>query len=69
MNLKAVERQSLEGRLAPRLEREEFLLHYQPKVNLETGEITGVEALIRWQHPIEDSSLLPSSCPSQKIVA
>jgi diguanylate cyclase (GGDEF)-like protein/PAS domain S-box-containing protein len=51
MNLRAVERQSLEGSLRHALEREQFLLHYQPKVNLETGEITGVEALIRWQHP------------------
>jgi EAL domain-containing protein (putative c-di-GMP-specific phosphodiesterase class I) len=51
MNLKAVERQSLEGSLRCALEQEEFLLHYQPKVNLDTGEITGVEALIRWQQP------------------
>jgi diguanylate cyclase (GGDEF)-like protein/PAS domain S-box-containing protein len=49
MNLKAVRRQSLEGSLRHALEREEFLLHYQPKVDLQTGEITGVEALIRWQ--------------------
>jgi diguanylate cyclase len=57
MNLKAVERQSLEGSLRGALEREEFLLHYQPKVNLDTGEITGVEALIRWQQP--DRGLVP----------
>jgi diguanylate cyclase (GGDEF)-like protein/PAS domain S-box-containing protein len=59
MNFKAVERQSLEGSLRCALEREEFLLHYQPKVNLATGEITGVEALIRWQQP--DRGLVPPS--------
>src|SRR4029077_8867086 len=59
MNRKAVERQSLEGSLRRALEREEFLLHYQPKVNLETGEITGVEALIRWRQP--DRGLVPPS--------
>jgi diguanylate cyclase (GGDEF)-like protein/PAS domain S-box-containing protein len=59
MNLKAVERQSLEGSLRRALEREEFLLHYQPKVNLDTGEITGVEALIRWQQP--ERGLVPPS--------
>jgi diguanylate cyclase (GGDEF)-like protein/PAS domain S-box-containing protein len=59
MNLKAVERQSLEGDLRRALEREEFFLHYQPKVNLNAGEITGVEALIRWQQP--DRGLVPPS--------
>jgi diguanylate cyclase (GGDEF)-like protein/PAS domain S-box-containing protein len=59
MNLKAVERQSLESSLRRALEREEFLLHYQPKVNLDTGEITGVEALVRWQQP--DRGLVPPS--------
>jgi EAL domain-containing protein (putative c-di-GMP-specific phosphodiesterase class I) len=51
MNVRAVERQSIEGDLRCALERDEFVMHYQPKIDLKTGEITGVEALIRWQHP------------------
>ena len=58
MSLRAVERQSLEGQLRYALERQELLLHYQPKVNLKTGAITSVEALVRWQHP-ERGLLLP----------
>jgi diguanylate cyclase (GGDEF)-like protein/PAS domain S-box-containing protein len=52
MNVRAVERQSIEENLRRALEREEFTLHYQPKVNLKRGEITGAEALLRWTHPI-----------------
>jgi diguanylate cyclase (GGDEF)-like protein len=57
MNARAVERQSMEGRLRGALDRREFVLHYQPKVDIETGEMIGAEALIRWQHP--DRGLLP----------
>ena len=59
MNARAVERQALEGGLRHALERQEFVLHYQPKVNLETGAISGAEALIRWLHP--DRGLVPPS--------
>ncbi|HSD95552.1 MAG TPA: EAL domain-containing protein, partial [Sulfuricaulis sp.] len=51
MSAKALEKFMLETSLRHALEREEFLLHYQPQVNLATGLITGVEALLRWQHP------------------
>jgi diguanylate cyclase (GGDEF)-like protein/PAS domain S-box-containing protein len=51
MHLDALERQNLERDLRHALERREFVLHYQPRVNLGTRAITGVEALIRWRHP------------------
>jgi diguanylate cyclase (GGDEF)-like protein/PAS domain S-box-containing protein len=51
MNVRAVERQSIEEALRTALERQELALHYQPKINLRTGAITGAEALVRWTHP------------------
>ncbi len=51
MNVRAVERQSIEESLRGAVERNELSLHYQPKINLETGSIIGAEALLRWTHP------------------
>ena len=51
MQARLLERQRLEGSLRHALSRKEFTLHYQPKIDLKTGEITGVEALLRWKHP------------------
>jgi diguanylate cyclase (GGDEF)-like protein/PAS domain S-box-containing protein len=51
MTAEGLERLDLEQDLRRALERGELFLQYQPQIDLKTGEITGVEALLRWQHP------------------
>ena len=51
MNTRAVERQSIEEDLRRALEQKQFSLDYQPKIDIKTGAIKGVEALLRWTHP------------------
>jgi diguanylate cyclase (GGDEF)-like protein/PAS domain S-box-containing protein len=58
MNARAAERQALESGLRHAVERKQFVLHYQPKIDLTSGAIVGVEALVRWSHP-ERGLMLP----------
>lgn len=51
MNIRAIERQLIEAHLRTALENGEFVLYYQPKIDLQSGKITSAEALVRWQHP------------------
>ena len=51
LNTQAVERLTLEGRLRSAVARQELFLMYQPQMDIATGRITGLEALLRWQHP------------------
>jgi diguanylate cyclase (GGDEF)-like protein len=57
MDLHADRRLAMEIGLRRALEREEFILHYQPKVDVASGRVTAMEALLRWQHP--ELGLLP----------
>ena len=57
LNTRAQQRLSLEAGLRHALERNEFELHYQPKIDVISGKVLGVEALIRWNHP--DRGLIP----------
>ncbi|MEO1202128.1 MAG: EAL domain-containing protein [Pseudomonadota bacterium] len=59
MNEAAVERLMTKSKLKRSFERDELLVHYQPKYNLETGEVFGAEALVRWELP-ERGVILPA---------
>ena len=58
LNVRALERQVLESGLRRAIEGHELVLHYQPKVDLESGAIVGAEAFVRWRHP-ERGLILP----------
>jgi EAL domain-containing protein (putative c-di-GMP-specific phosphodiesterase class I) len=51
MNVTTIERLSMEASLRKALEQDEFMLYYQPQVDVRTGNVIGMEALLRWQHP------------------
>ncbi len=57
MNMMATEQLLLENQLHRALERNEFEVHFQPQYNIRTGKLCGIEALLRWQHPVH--GLLP----------
>jgi len=59
MDLDAERRLAMENGMRRALERQEYVLHYQPKVDVASGRITALEALLRWQHP--ELGLLPPS--------
>jgi diguanylate cyclase (GGDEF)-like protein len=73
MNVKAVERQSIEEDLRHALERRQLTLQYQPIIDLKSGAITGAEALLRWTHPdrgsVPPTTFIPVAEDSGLIVA
>ncbi|HET7712259.1 MAG TPA: EAL domain-containing protein [Thermoanaerobaculia bacterium] len=72
LKARAIERITLEKRLRVALHEQQLLLHYQPQVSLVTGQIVGVEALVRWNDPerglIEPSAFIPLAEESRLIV-
>lgn len=73
MTTRVHERFMLEGKLRLALERQEFVLHYQPQIDIKTGKIIGAEALIRWEHPelgtVSPASFIPLAEETGLIVS
>lgn len=53
MEVMVAKRIEMESEMRQALERDEFILHYQPQIDVTTGAIAGMEALVRWQHPVK----------------
>ncbi|MDI3396930.1 EAL domain-containing protein [Pseudomonas sp. V88_4] len=72
MNQRAREQQSIESGIRQALQRQEFVLHYQPKIELASGRVVGAEALVRWQKPghgwVYPSEFIPVAEDSGLIV-
>ena len=73
LSVSAMERLDLENSLQAAFENDEFLIHYQPIIDIHKNEIVGVEALLRWQHPdkgmIQTTDFLPTVEKSGLIIA
>ncbi len=73
MSVSAMERLDLENSLKEAFEKDEFLIHYQPIINLQDNEVVGVEALLRWQHPdkgmIQPNDFIPTAEACGLIIA
>ncbi len=73
MSVSAMERLDLENSLKAAFENDEFLIHYQPIIDINKNEIAGVEALLRWQHPdkgiIQPEDFIPAVEDSGLIIA
>lgn len=73
MNRKAQDQLALETDLRRGLEQDQFILHFQPQIDVVTGRITGMEALLRWQHPewglISPGKFLPAAEEAGLIIA
>lgn len=72
MNVAAFERLNMQNELRQALSNKEFILHYQPQVDMQSGKIVSVEALIRWQHPekglVRPDRFIPLAEQSELIV-
>ncbi|HSL02684.1 MAG TPA: EAL domain-containing protein [Nitrospiraceae bacterium] len=73
LNAAANERLILEGEVRHAVEREEFVVYYQPQIDMQTGGIIGAEALVRWQHPqrglLRPAEFLPAAMDTGLIRA